>query len=117
MGCRISASAGHLYSVTIAGGDLASAKTAGRGRERCGLDGDKPSGEVSAAPLDQPIRAAEPAMSGSPTITLPCRFTDTGTPVAFQFVGGSSRGRDAGARRLRLSDGHRLAPPASGAAN
>jgi amidase len=27
-------------------------------------------------------------MSGSPTITLPCGFTDAGTPVAFQFVGG-----------------------------
>ena len=26
-------------------------------------------------------------MSGSPTITLPCGFTDAGTPVAFQFVG------------------------------
>jgi amidase len=26
-------------------------------------------------------------MSGSPTITLPCGFTATGTPVAFQFVG------------------------------
>jgi len=26
-------------------------------------------------------------MSGSPTITLPCGFTETGTPVAFQFVG------------------------------
>jgi amidase len=25
-------------------------------------------------------------MSGSPTITLPCGFTDAGTPVAFQFV-------------------------------
>ena len=26
-------------------------------------------------------------MSGSPTITLPCGFTEAGTPVAFQFVG------------------------------
>jgi len=26
-------------------------------------------------------------MTGSPTITLPCGFTDVGTPVAFQFVG------------------------------
>jgi amidase len=26
-------------------------------------------------------------MTGSPTITLPCGFTDAGTPVAFQFVG------------------------------
>jgi amidase len=26
-------------------------------------------------------------MSGSPTITLPCGFTETGTPVGFQFVG------------------------------
>jgi amidase len=26
-------------------------------------------------------------MSGSPTITLPCGFTDAGTPLAFQFVG------------------------------
>lgn len=26
-------------------------------------------------------------MSGNPTITLPCGFTDAGTPVAFQFVG------------------------------
>jgi len=26
-------------------------------------------------------------MSGSPTITLPCGFTDVGTPVGFQFVG------------------------------
>ena len=26
-------------------------------------------------------------MSGSPTITLPCGFTDAGTPIAFQFVG------------------------------
>jgi amidase len=26
-------------------------------------------------------------MSGSPTITLPCGFAETGTPVAFQFVG------------------------------
>jgi amidase len=25
-------------------------------------------------------------MSGSPTITLPCGFTDVGTPVAFQLV-------------------------------
>jgi amidase len=25
-------------------------------------------------------------MTGSPTITLPCGFTDAGTPVAFQFV-------------------------------
>jgi len=26
-------------------------------------------------------------MSGSPTITLPCGFTEAGTPVGFQFVG------------------------------
>ena len=26
-------------------------------------------------------------MTGSPTITLPCGFTDAGTPIAFQFVG------------------------------
>ena len=26
-------------------------------------------------------------MTGSPTITLPCGFTDIGTPLAFQFVG------------------------------
>jgi len=26
-------------------------------------------------------------MSGSPTLTLPCGFTEAGTPVAFQFVG------------------------------
>jgi amidase len=26
-------------------------------------------------------------MTGSPTITLPCGFTEAGTPVAFQFVG------------------------------
>jgi amidase len=26
-------------------------------------------------------------MTGSPTITLPCGFTDAGTPLAFQFVG------------------------------
>ena len=26
-------------------------------------------------------------MSGSPTITLPCGFTEAGTPIAFQFVG------------------------------
>jgi amidase len=26
-------------------------------------------------------------MTGSPTITLPCGFTDVGTPLAFQFVG------------------------------
>ncbi len=25
-------------------------------------------------------------MTGSPTITLPCGFTDRGTPIAFQFV-------------------------------
>jgi amidase len=55
-------------------------------------------------------------MTGSPTITLPCGFTDAGTPVAFQFVGRHLGERDAGARRLRLSDRHRLAPPASGAA-
>jgi amidase len=26
-------------------------------------------------------------MTGSPTITLPCDFTEAGTPLAFQFVG------------------------------
>ncbi len=26
-------------------------------------------------------------MTGSPTITLPCGFTDAGTPIAFQLVG------------------------------
>jgi amidase len=26
-------------------------------------------------------------MTGSPTITLPCGFTDVGTPLAFQLVG------------------------------
>ncbi len=26
-------------------------------------------------------------MTGSPTITLPCGFTEAGTPIAFQFVG------------------------------
>ena len=25
-------------------------------------------------------------MTGSPTITLPCAFTEQGTPLAFQFV-------------------------------
>ncbi len=39
-------------------------------------------------------------MSGSPTITLPCGFTEAGTPVGFQFVGGHL------AEELLLQAGH-----------
>jgi amidase len=41
-----------------------------------------------AATMNAMVRFTMPFdMSGSPTITLPCGFTDAGTPVAFQFVG------------------------------
>jgi amidase len=40
------------------------------------------------ATLNAMVRYTMPFdMTGSPTITLPCRFTDAGTPIAFQFVG------------------------------
>lgn len=51
-------------------------------------------------------------MTGSPTITLPCGFTDVGTPLAFQLVGRHFE-EEMLVRRSRLSGRHRLAPQAS----
>ncbi len=51
--------------------------------------------------------------SGSPTITLPCGFTDAGTPVAFQFVAPHFREETlfrAGYAYQRSTDWHRHHP-------
>ena len=51
--------------------------------------------------------------SGSPTITLPCGFTDAGTPVAFQFVAPHFREETlfrAGYAYQRATDWHRHHP-------
>jgi len=52
-------------------------------------------------------------MTGSPTITLPCGFTDAGTPVAFQFVGrhlGEEMLVRAGYAYQTATDWHRQQP-------
>jgi amidase len=52
-------------------------------------------------------------MSGSPTITLPCGFTDAGTPVAFQFAGrhlGEAMLVRAGHTYQTATDWHRKHP-------
>jgi Asp-tRNA(Asn)/Glu-tRNA(Gln) amidotransferase A subunit family amidase len=51
--------------------------------------------------------------SGNPTITLPCGFTDAGTPVAFQFVAPHFREETlfrAGYAYQRATDWHRHHP-------
>jgi len=52
-------------------------------------------------------------ITGSPTITLPCGFTDAGTPVAFQFVGrhlGEEMLVRAGYAYQTATDWHRQQP-------
>jgi amidase len=55
-------------------------------------------------------------VSGSPTITLPCGFTEAGTPVAFQFVA-PHFGEDvlcrAGCAYQSVTDWHRRHPSVS----
>ena len=52
-------------------------------------------------------------MTGSPTITLPAGFTDSGGPVAFQFVGrhfDEARLVKAGEAFQRKTDWHKRHP-------
>jgi amidase len=65
--------------------------------------------------LDAGVRFTFPFnMSGSPTITLPCGFTDAGTPLAFQFVGRHLEEEmlvRAGHAFQTATDWHRTHPP------